>query len=267
MMQTMRNVRDDFRSLHREGCFLMPNPHDVGTARLLAAGGFAALATTSSGFAATLGRLDMTVDRDTLMEHVRAMTGAVGVPVNVDAERCFADTPEGVKETVGLIADAGAAGCSIEDWDPERRTIDAFEAAVERVRAAAEAADESGLVLTARCEHRLRGVDDLSGTIERLVAYREAGAEVVYAPGLTSLDEISRVVTEVAAPVNVLLMPGGPSVAELAEVGVRRVSVGGLLARVAYGAVMAAAISLEQTGVIDPTLPVLDRGMAAEAFA
>jgi 2-methylisocitrate lyase-like PEP mutase family enzyme len=265
-MHSMSDVRDEFRSLHGAGCFLMPNPHDVGSARLLASAGFAALATTSSGFAASLGRVDMTVDRETLLDHVRAIVRAVDVPVNVDSERCFADTPEGVKETVRLVADAGAAGCSIEDWDPARGAMEEFESAVERVRAASEAADESGLILTARCEHRLRGVDDLSATIERLVAYRDAGADVLYAPGLTSLEEIRRVVTEVAAPVNVLLMPVGPSVAELAEVGVRRVSTGGQLARAAYGAVVAAASSLEQRGVIDPSLPLLDREVATKAF-
>ena len=266
-MQSMSDVREDFRSLHREGCFLMPNSYDVGSARLLASTGLRALATTSSGFAATLGRLDMTVDRATLLDHVRAITEAVDVPVNVDSERCFADTPEGVRETVRLIADAGAAGCSIEDWDPVRSAIDVFEVAVDRVRSAAEAARECGLVLTARCEHHLRGVDDLSATIDRLGAYHEAGAEVVYAPGLTSLEEIGRVVSEVSAPLNVLLMSGGPLVAELAEVGVRRVSTGGQLARVAYGAVMAAVSSLEQRGVVDPSLPLLDREVAARAFA
>lgn len=266
MMPAMSNLCDDFRLLHRDGCFLMPNPHDVGSARLLVEAGFAALATTSSGFAASLGHPDMSVGRDTLLDHVAAVAGAVDVPVNVDAERCFADTPEGVKETVRLIADAGAAGCSIEDWDPKRGAMDGLEIAVERVGAASEAASESGLVLTARCEHRLRGVDDLSATIERLVAYREAGAEVVFAPGLTSREEIGRVVNEVSAPVNVLLMPAGPPLVELAEIGVRRVSTGGQLARVAYGAVMAAATSLKDRGVIDSSLPVLDREVAARAF-
>ena len=208
----------------------------------------------------------MSVGHDTLLDHVANVAGAVDVPVNVDAERCFADTPEGVKETVRLIADAGAAGCSIEDWDPKRGAMDGLEIAVERVGAASEAASESGLVLTARCEHRLRGVDDLSATIERLVAYREAGAEVVFAPGLTSREEIGRVVNEVSAPVNVLLMPAGPPLVELAEIGVRRVSTGGQLARVAYGAVMAAATSLKDRGVIDSSLPVLDREVAARAF-
>jgi 2-methylisocitrate lyase-like PEP mutase family enzyme len=245
----------------------MPNPHDVGSARLLAAAGFPALATTSSGFAASLGRLDMTVDREALLTHVRAVTGAIDVPVNIDSERCFADTPEGVKESVRLIADAGAAGCSIEDWDPERGVIDPLDSAVARVRAAADAANESGLVLTARCEHRLRGVHDLSATIGRLVAFRDVGADVVYAPGLVSIDEIGRVVDEVSAPVNVLLAPGGPSVSELAEVGVRRVSTGGLLARAAYGAVVAAANSLVSRGVMDSNLPLLDREVAARAFA
>ena len=267
MSARISRTRDEFRSLHREGCFVMPNPHDAGSARLLALAGFVALATTSSGFAASLGRPDMTVARETVVEHVRAITQAVDVPVNVDSERCYADTTEGVKETVRLLADAGVAGCSIEDWDPSRGAIDPAGVAVERVRAASEAAAESGLVLTARCEHRFRGIDDLSATIERLVAYRDAGAEVVYAPGLTALEEISRVVAAVTVPVNVLLMPGGPSVGQLAEVGVRRLSTGGLLARAAYGAVVAAATSLDTEGLIEASLPLLDHAIAARAFA
>jgi 2-methylisocitrate lyase-like PEP mutase family enzyme len=209
----------------------------------------------------------MTLDRDTVIDHVRAITAAVDVPLNVDSERCFADSPEGVGETVRLLADAGAAGCSIEDWDPGRGAIDPVDVATERVRAAADASRESGLVLTARCEHLLHGVDDLSATIDRLVAYRDAGAEVVYAPGLVSLEDIRRVVDEVSVPVNVLLLPGGPSVSQLADVGVRRVSTGSLLALAAYGVVMAAAATLDAQGVIDPSLPFLDHEVAARAFA
>ena len=256
-----------FRDLHREGCFVMPNPYDEGSARVLTALGFPALATTSSGFAATLGRADMSVERDLVVAHVAAVAAATDLPVNADSERCFAADPAGVAETVGLLAAAGAAGCSIEDWDPVGRRIDPIATAVERVAAAAAAARATGLVLTARCENHLRGIDDLDDTVRRLVAYRDAGAEVVYAPALVDLVGIRTVVESVGVPVNVLLLPGGPSVAELAAVGVRRISLGGTLGRIALGAVAAAATSLLETGRIDPSLPLLDRALAARAFA
>ena len=244
----------------------MPNPYDAGSARLLTSLGFPALATTSGGLAASLGRADMTVDLDTLVDHVRSVISATTLPVNVDSERCFAETPEGVGDTVRLLAETGAAGCSIEDWDPSSGQVDPLEIAVERVRAAATAASQSGIVLTARCEGILRKVTDLDVTIERLVAFREAGAEVLYAPGLTDLDDIARLVADVAAPVNVLLVPGGPSVPQLAEAGVRRISTGSRLSSVAYGALVAGANSLLQDGQISPDLPTLDRHLAARAF-
>ncbi len=222
----------------------MPNPWDAGSAKLLAWLGFPALATTSSGHAATLGRLDQQVTRDELLAHAAALAAAVDVPLNVDSERCFAADPAGVAETVALIAETGAAGCSIEDYDPEADAIDPVGAAATRVAAAAEVARRHGLVLTARAENHLYGAADLDDTIARLQAYREAGADVVYAPGLKVLDDISRVVGEVDAPVNVLAWPGGPSIPELASVGVRRVSTGGALARAAYGALVRGAREL-----------------------
>ncbi len=245
----------------------MPNPHDVGSAKLLAALGFQALATTSGGMAASFGKADMTVDRETLLGHVRQVAAAVQVPVNVDSERCFAETTEGVQETVDLLAEAGAAGCSIEDWNPAEDSIDPFPRAVERVQAAAEVATRTGIVLTARCENHLHGVDDLEDTIRRLVAYRQAGAEVLYAPALVDLGEIKRLVEEVGAPVNVLLVPGGPSVGALAAAGVRRISTGSTLARIAYGALVTAARTLADEGIISRETAVLDRGLAARAFA
>ena len=257
---------EQFRSLHRDGCFVMPNPHDVGTARLLESMGFAALATTSSGFATSIGRLDMSVEREAVLSHVVAVVLAVEVPVNVDSERCFADDLDGIKETVRMIAETGAAGFSLEDWNPQAGEIDPFDEAVGRVGAAAEAASESGIVLTARCEHHLHGIDDLDATIERLVAYRDAGADVVYAPGLASLTDIGRVVSETAVPVSVLILPGGPSVGELAGAGVRRISTGGMLASAAYGASVALASTLQSDGVIDPSAPWLDRKLSAKAF-
>lgn len=265
-MATTAEKRDAFRSLHREGCFVMPNAYDVGSARLLASMGFPAIATTSSGFAATQGRPDGGIGRDGVVEHVRALAASTDLPLSVDGERCFADTPEGVADTVARFANAGAAGCSIEDWDPAGERIDPIDGATERVAAAAGAARAAGMVLTARCENHLRGIDDLDDTIARLIAYRDAGAEVVYAPVLVDPDRIRRVVESAGAPVNVLLQPHGPSVPELADLGVRRVSVGGALAWVAYGAMVQAAQSLLETGVIDPSLARLDRRVAYAAF-
>ena len=241
------DLSDRFRALHaRERLFVMPNPWDLGSARLLESLGFEALATTSSGFAASLGRLDQQVSRDELVAHVRAVTDAVSVPVNVDSENCFPNEPGGVAETVRLLAAAGAAGCSIEDYDPVADRIEDFDTAVSRVGEAARAG--SGVVLTARCENLLHGVRDLEDTIGRLVAYRDEGADVVYAPGLRDLGEIARVVDAVGVPVNVLLFPDGPSTGELESVGVRRASTGGLLAWAAYGALVRGARELLERG-------------------
>ena len=262
----MTTITDRFRALHANGIFVMPNPYDLGSARLLAALGFPALASTSSGLAMTLGRLDMTVDRDEVLDHVRPLAAATDLPVNVDSERCYADDLPGVTETVELLADAGAAGCSIEDWNPVTNSIDPIEIAVERVGAAAAGAANTGVVLTARCENHLHGINDLDDTIARLQAYVSAGAEVVYAPGLADLGQIARVVNEVGVPVNVLILPGGPSVAQLGDVGVRRISTGGLLSRIANGAMVAAAERLRDDGVVNTTEPFLARTLAAQAL-
>ncbi|MEV6302305.1 isocitrate lyase/phosphoenolpyruvate mutase family protein [Actinoplanes sp. NPDC051861] len=244
----MTTLRDRFRALHESGTFLLPNPWDVGSGRLLESLGFAALATTSSGLAASLGKLDQQVTRDELVAHVAALTAAVTVPVNVDAERLFANTVVGIGESVDLLAEAGASGISIEDYDPVTGSVETLAAGIERVAAAAEACARHGIVLTARAENHLYGQGDLDDTIARLIAYRDAGAEVVYAPGLRDRDEIARLVEAVKAPVNVLAVGGGPSVAELAEVGVRRVSTGGALAWAAYGAARDAARELLDAG-------------------
>lgn len=222
----------------------MPNPWDIGSARILASMGFSALATTSLGHAASLGKVDQTVTRDELLAHVAAISAAVDLPLNVDAERCFADDLSGVAETVSLLAEAGAAGCSIEDYDPNRAAIDDAALAAERVAAAADAAHRYGMVLTARAENALYGIDDLDDTVARLRAYRKAGADVLYAPRLTDAGQIRRVVEATDAPVNVLAMRHGPSIPSLAELGVRRVSTGGPLARAAYGALRRAAQEL-----------------------
>jgi 2-methylisocitrate lyase-like PEP mutase family enzyme len=251
--------RRSFRRHHESGTFVMPNPWDIGSARLLRSLGFPALATTSSGHAASLGRLDQRVSLDELLDHATALAAAVDVPLNVDAERCFADDPAGVARTVERIAATGAAGLSIEDYDPRTGRIDPIDGAAARVTAAAEVASTYGLVLTARAENHLYGVDDLGNTIARLRAYRAAGADVVYAPGPTALDDIRRIVTEVDAPLNVLARPDGPSVGRLAEIGVRRVSTGGSLTWAAYGALVAAARELLGPG----TCTYVGAGLAA----
>ncbi len=263
----MTDVRDRFRALHESGTFVLPNPWDAGSARLLERQGFAALATTSSGLAASLGKLDQQVTRDELVAHVTALTAAVRIPVNVDAERCFADDPAGIAETVDLLAEAGAAGISIEDYDPAPGRIETRQAATDRVAAAAEACDRHGILLTARAENHLYGHDDLADTIARLRAYRSAGAHVVYAPGLHARADIGRLVASVDAPVNVLAMAATPSVADLAELGVRRVSTGGALAWAAYGALRDAAHELLTAGTTTFRARSLTDDEAEAAFA
>ena len=256
---------DQFLALHQSGTFVMPNPHDVGTTRLLSTIGFPALATTSAGFASTLGQLDMTVTRDQLVEHVGRLTAASHLPFNVDSERLYGEDAAGIAETVALLAAAGAAGCSIEDWNPAENRIDPLDVATARVGAAADEARRHGVVLTARCENHLHGVDDLDETIERLCAYRDAGAEVVYAPGLVDLAQIAHMVAAVGVPVNVLMLPGGPTVAQLAAAGVRRVSLGSYFANAVNATVINAAIQLRVAGTIDA--PQLDRTVVRQAFA
>ena len=262
--------RTRFRELHaRKQLLLMPNPWDVGSAGLLEACGFEALATTSAGFAWALGKLDQTVTRDELVAHVAALSDATSLPLNVDSERCYPDEPGGVAETVRLLAEAGAAGCSIEDYDPETGGMDDVGLAAERVAEAVEAAHSfaSPMVLTARAENHLRGVDDLDDTIARLVAYRDAGADCVYAPWLADLDRIARLVEAVGIPVNVLAIPNGPSVPQLASIGVRRVSTGSLLASAAYGALVAGARELQGPGTSSYAEAAVSRDLLGDAFA
>ena len=258
--------RARFRELHaREQLFVMPNPWDVGSARILEARGFPALATTSAGFAWSLGKLDQRVTRDELVAHVRLLSAATSLPLNVDSERCYPGDPGGVAETVALLADAGAAGFSVEDYDPATGRIDDLEVAVARVAVAAEAARhlDDPLLLTGRCENHIRGIDDLDDTIARLGAYRDAGADAVYAPGLQVLDQIAAVVEAVGVPVNVLALPGAPSLKELESVGVRRVSTGSLLASAAYRALVEGADELLRDG----TSRYGERGIARETLA
>jgi 2-methylisocitrate lyase-like PEP mutase family enzyme len=228
--------------------------------------GFHALATTSSGFAATLGRADGRVTRDEALEHAAWIVQATDLPVTADLEHGFADEPAGVAETVGLATAAGLAGCSVEDFtgDTDHPIYDAGLAAA-RVEAAAEAAHRGAvhLVLTARAENYLHGRPDLADTIARLQAYQEAGADVLYAPGLRSLDDIRQLVASVDRPVNVLTVAGAPPVAELAAAGVARVSVGGAFAFAALGAVVEAATELRQAG----TYGYLERAGAGRTAA
>ncbi len=222
----------------------MPNPWDPGSARRLESMGFPALATTSSGHAGSLGREDQQITADEMLEHASQMVSMVSVPLNVDSERLFTEDLSALSAMIEAIAGTGAAGCSIEDYRPDTESIDPLERAVARVATAAETAAESGLVLTARAEALLYGEADLDDVIERLVRYRDAGADVVYAPGLSEPSDIERVVGELACPVNVLLWPGGPDVGELADLGVRRISTGGALMRDAYTAMEQSATRL-----------------------
>lgn len=241
-----------FLDLHqRDRPLLLPNPWDAGSAKLLASLGFEALATTSSGSAATLGRLDGSLTREEAIASAAAIAAATDLPVSADLENGFAGDPAGVGETIALALGAGLAGASIEDYDGGAGGgIYELDRAAERVAAAAEAAHggPTRLVLTARAENHLRGIDDLADTIARLQAYQEAGADVLYAPGLIRLEEIRELVSSVALPVNVLALPGAPSVSELADAGVSRISVGGAFAFAALGATVEAARELLEEG-------------------
>jgi 2-methylisocitrate lyase-like PEP mutase family enzyme len=251
-MTTQAEQARRFLALHRPGQpLLLPNPWDRGSARLLAWTGFEALATTSSGSAARLGRNDGLVTRDEALAHAAAIVAATDLPVSADLENCFADSPAGVAETVALAIGTGLSGCSVEDFTGrEDDPIYDLGLAAERVAAAAEAAHAGQVhfVLTARAENYLHGRPDLADTIARLQAYQQAGADVLYAPGLRSIEDIRQVIGAVDRPVNVLAIGGAPTVPELAEAGVSRISVGGAFAFTALGAVVAAARELREQG-------------------
>jgi 2-methylisocitrate lyase-like PEP mutase family enzyme len=251
-MMPIADRRDAFRRLHESGCFVIPNPWDLGSARLLAGLGFRALATTSSGFAWSLGRPDNRVTLDEALAHLRAIAGGVELPVNADFEGGFAVEPAEVGANVVLATGTGIAGISIEDstGDLVRPLFD-FGLAVERVRAARAAIDASGtgVLLTGRSEGFIVRRPDLGETIRRLTAYAEAGADCLYAPGLRTRDDIAMVVAAVAPkPVNVLVGSDFITVAELADLGVRRISVGGALARAAWGGFLEAAREIAERG-------------------
>ncbi len=245
-----------FAALHqRDGVFVMPNPWDAASARALSALGFEALATTSSGFAIQIGARDgrRAVDRGTALANCRAICEATDLPVNGDLENCYADAPEEAATTIPLAAEAGLSGCSIEDWscDPDVGIYD-FELAVERVQAATEAA--RGLphpfTLTARAENLIRNRPDLDDTIRRLQAYEQAGADVLYAPGIADLDMLRTVLDAIRKPFNLLISSGNHhmTVADAREAGVKRISVGGALARAAATGFLNAAREIAQQG-------------------
>jgi 2-methylisocitrate lyase-like PEP mutase family enzyme len=251
-MTSIDDRRRQLRRLHQTGCFVIPNPWDVGSARLLARLGFSALATTSAGFAWSQGRADNHITLDQALDHLRAMVAGVNLPVNADFEGGFAVEPAAVGANVLRAVGTGVAGLSIEDstGDPEQPLYD-FDLAVARVRAARAAIDASGsgVVLTGRSEGYIRGRPDLTETIRRLRAFAEAGADCLFAPGLPSRSSIAAVVSAVAPmPVNVLIGAEGTSVADLAAMGVRRISVGGALARAAWGGFLEAAREIAERG-------------------
>jgi len=242
--------REAFQRLHRAGCFVIPNPWDLGSARYLVSLGFPALATTSSGFAWSRGRPDNGVTLEEALRHLGEMAAGVEVPVNADFEGGFAVEPARVAENVRRAVATGVAGLSIEDSTGETASpLFEFPLAVERVRAAVSAVAGTGTLLVARSEGFIAGRPDLAETLRRLTAYAQAGADCLYAPGLRSRDDIAAVVRAVAPkPVNVLVGSDWTSVSELAALGVRRISVGGALARAAWGGFMAAASEIASAG-------------------
>jgi 2-methylisocitrate lyase-like PEP mutase family enzyme len=257
-----------FRALHeRPGAFVIPNPWDIGTAKILAAAGFEALATTSLGFANTLGRVDGAgaVSRDEVIAHCRTLAEATDLPLNADLENCYADAPKEAAKTIAMAADAGVAGASIEDsTGDDKNPIYDFRFAVERVAAAVEAAHKRPvpILLTARAENYLHGRPDLDDTVKRLLAFAEAGADVLYAPGLRDLATIRQVAAAVPRPINVVMSAVDPTItlAALAEAGVKRVSIGGALSRLALASVMKAAREMREGGFtwVRDTVPTRD---------
>jgi 2-methylisocitrate lyase-like PEP mutase family enzyme len=242
----------EFRRLHEAGCFVLPNPWDIGSARILVGLGFKAVATTSAGLAWSLGRRDNEISVELSLSHLRTIAAAVEVPVNADFEDGFARDPLGVAANVWAAVETGIAGVSIEDSTGEEAApLYDFNLAVERIKAARRAIDDSGtgVLLTGRSEGFIAGRPDLAETIRRLVAYAEAGADCLYAPGVRSMSDVSAIVSAVAPkPVNVLVSTDFTTVAQLADVGVRRISVGGALARAAWTGFLSAAREIATTG-------------------
>jgi len=270
--KTQSEKGEIFRVLHqRTGAFIIPNPWDIGSARMLAHLGFEALATTSAGAAFSIGRPDYGVGREAMLGHVSLLASATELPLSADLENGFSDVPEGAAETIRLAAAAGVVGGSIEDATgrPDQPIYEPGLAA-ERVRAAAESARGLGFpfTLTARAENYLHGRRDLKDTINRLQAYQEAGADVLYAPGLASKEEIATLVRSVNRPVNVLMGIAGIALnlADLEAIGVKRVSLGGALARVAYGSLLRVAREMREGGTFDFVEKAVDSREIVAAF-
>lgn len=232
-----------FRDLHRSGCFIIPNPWDVGSARMMAALGFEALATTSSGFAFSAGKIDMTRDvgREEALRYAGAIAAATDLPVTIDSEDCYAETPDGIGETVRLAAEAGLAGLSIEDRKPDKaKPIRGFEDALERVKAAVAAARQYDIVLTVRADGLGARAYELAEAIRRIKAFEAVGAEVLYVPALPDLPAIQQVCRSVSAPINHVIGLGAPGLSfrQIADAGVRRISLGGSLAKAMGGVLL-----------------------------
>jgi len=252
-MPTVADKRKEFHRLHQSGCFVIPNPWDIGTARYLENAGFKALATTSAGFAWSRGFGDGAVPRDLMLAHIAEISAAVDVPVNADFEGGYAHEPAGVAESVRLCCETGVSGLSIEDYTGDKaKALYDFDLAVARVRAARAAIDKAGgdVLLTGRSEGFIRGLPDLDETIRRLKAYAAAGAECLYAPGISTREQIAAVVQAVAPkPVNFLMGgPGELTVADFTSLGVRRISVGGALARAAWGGILRTVKLISEAG-------------------
>ena len=252
-MPNIAEKRREFRRLHESGCFVIPNPWDVGSTRYLQSLGFKALATTSAGYAFSAGYGDGAVPRDIMLAHIAELVRAADVPVNADFEGGYADDPEGVADSVRLCVETGVAGLSIEDSTTDKNNpLYAFDHALARVKAARAAIDKAGgeVIFTARTEGFIRGRPDLAETIRRLQAFSAAGADCLYAPGIKTREEIKAVIDAVKPkPVNILMgWAGDLSVNDLAGLGARRISVGGSLARAAWGGLMRAAKKIAEEG-------------------
>jgi 2-methylisocitrate lyase-like PEP mutase family enzyme len=271
-MPSPTEKRKIFRALHQSGCFVIPNPWNVGSARYLEGLGFKALATTSSGYAHAQGLADGDVTRDMVLAHCRELAATTDIPLNADFEDGYADNPEGVAESVRLCVDTGVAGLSIEDYTGnDADPLYDFDLAVARVKAARAAIDSAGgeVVFTARSEGLIRGRPDMAEIIRRLKAFAEAGADCLYAPGLKTREQIEAVVKAVApTPVN-LLMPAaiGFTVADIAAMGVRRISVGGTLARVAMHAFIKSATEIAKDGAFDSFAGVISNAELNSFFS
>lgn len=256
-MKSQKEKCETFRDLHqRAGAFVIPNPWNIGTARLLAASGFEALATTSVGYAFSVGRQDHGISRDEMIEHTAELCAAIDLPINADLENGFGNDPDTVAETIRMAAGAGLAGCSIEDsTNDDGNPVYAMDLAVDRVRAAVDVVRNLPFpfMLTARAENYLHGRRDLNDTIQRLQAFQEAGANVLYAPGLTDMGEIETLIKSVDRPVNVLAGMTGThfDMSVLERVGAKRVSTGGALTRVAFAAVLEAAREMRDKGTFE----------------